>query len=85
MTLTKKVAILILSTTVGLIVGYGIDLFIAVALLAFYGDDGQSRPPYSALLENCLFYGAFGISTLIGFGAGLLIIRKYPGAAKPAT
>ena len=67
MTSTKKAAILILSSTAGTAIGFGIHLFASLGLLALYGDDGQGGHP-AEFLKNSLFYGVFGITTLLGFG-----------------
>ncbi len=77
---TKKAGILILSSTVGTAIGYGIYLFVSLGLLALYGDDGQGGHP-TKFLENSLFYGVFGITTLVGFGLGLFIVKKWEKSA----
>jgi hypothetical protein len=74
-TTTKKVGILILSSTAGTAIGFGIYLFVSLGLLALYGDDGQGGHP-TEFLKNSLFYGVFGITTLVGFGLGLFIVKK---------
>jgi len=42
-----------------------------------YGDNGQP----SKFVQYSLFYGAFGITTLLGFGLGLLIIKQWEKSA----
>jgi hypothetical protein len=80
MTSTKKVGILILSSAAGTVIGYGVFLFVSLGLLVFYGDDGQGGHP-TKFLENSLFYGVFGITTLLGFGLGLFIVKKWEKSA----
>ena len=75
MTITKKVGILILSSAAGTVIGYGVFLFVSLGLLVIYGDNGQGGHP-TEFLKNALFYGIFGITTLVGFGLGLFIVKK---------
>ena len=66
MTSTKKMAILILSSAAGTVIGYGVFLFAGlIGLLMLYGDNGH--PP--KFLEYSLYYGVSGITTLLGFGS----------------
>lgn len=71
----KRLVIVILSSIAGTAAGYPVFLFLSLALLAFYGDDGQRGHP-TELLKSFLFYGVFGTTTLIGFGLGLFLSRK---------
>jgi hypothetical protein len=71
-TSTKKAVILILSSAAGTVIGYGVFLFGTLGLLMFYGDNGHP----SKFAQYSLFYGAFGITTLLGFGLGLLIVKQ---------
>ena len=77
MTSTKKAVILILSSAAGTVIGYGVFLFGGLGLLMLYGDNGDP----SKFVQYSLFYGAFGISTLLGFGLGLLIIKQWEKSA----
>jgi hypothetical protein len=79
-TSTKKVGILILSSAAGTAIGFGVFLFVSFALLVYYGDNEQGGHP-SEFLKNSLFYGIFGITTLIGFGLGLCIVKKWEKSA----
>jgi hypothetical protein len=74
-TSTKEVGILILSSAAGTVIGYGVFLFVSLGLLVIYGDNGQGGHPRE-FLKNALFYGIFGITTLVGFGLGLFIVKK---------
>ncbi len=76
-TSTKKVAILILSSTAGTVIGYGVFLFAGLGLLVIYGDNGHP----TKFLEHSLFYGVFGITTLLGFGLGLFIVKQWEKSA----
>jgi hypothetical protein len=71
-TSTKKAGILILSSVAGTAAGYPIFFFVSVGLWVLYGDN--ARPP--ELLTDSLFYGIFGITTLIGFAVGFYIVKK---------
>jgi len=59
------------------VIGYGVFLFGGLGLLMLYGDNGQP----SKFVQYSLFYGAFGITTLLGFGLGLLIIKQWEKSA----
>jgi hypothetical protein len=72
MRIILKGAILILSSIAGTVVGYGVFLFVSVALLEYYGDNRLS----SDFVRNLVFYGIFGTTTLIGFGVGLFMVKK---------
>lgn len=72
---SKKVGVLVLSGIAGMLVGYPVFLFISLALLVLYGDDGQGGHP-TEFLKHFIFYGVFAITTLIGLGFGFLITDK---------
>lgn len=68
----KKLGILILASTTGTVTGFPVYLLVSLALLVMYGDDGHP----SEFLQNLLFYGTFGITTLLGLGVGFLISKR---------
>jgi hypothetical protein len=69
-----KAGILVLSSAAGTAIGYPVFLFVSLALLVFYGDDGQRGHP-TEFVANAVFYGVFGMTTLIGFAAGLFLVK----------
>ena len=77
MTNTKKAVILVLSSADGTVIGYGVFLFGGLGLLMLYGDNGDP----SKFAQYSLFYGAFGITTVLGFGLGLLIVKQWEKSA----
>lgn len=68
----RTAGILLLSSAVGTIIGLPVYILGSFCLLLWYGHNGHP----AKLLAVLLFYGTFGITTLIGFGAGLLLISE---------
>ncbi len=75
MNLLIKTGIVIACSAIGIGFGYGLFLFVSLAQLAYYGDDGQNGH-LASFLQSALFYGTFGTPILVGFFAGLTIVKK---------
>lgn len=73
----KNIVIMTLSSVIGMAIGYPIYLLACLALLILYGDNPQSGQSVR-LLEHLLFYGTFSVTTFIGLGFGLYLIKKSP-------
>lgn len=72
MTTARKAGILVLSTAMGIFIGLPVYIFASFCLLLWYGDNGHP----AKLLTVLLFYGVFGTTALMGFGAGIFICDR---------